>query len=106
MNQLARNGRTVSSGVIEIFHNRALYKAEHSISNLSFSSNCCYPTSGSISSTFTGLAAKVSACNMGSVAGDSCRAAVDVVCREQGGVGGYGVHDYVGNNVAIGCIRN
>lgn len=54
MNQLGRNGRTVSSGVIEIFHNRALYKAERSISNLSFSSNCCYPTSGSISSTFTG----------------------------------------------------
>ena len=60
----------------------------------------------SISSTFTSLASKVSACNMGSVAGDSCRAAVDVICREQGGVGGYGVHDYVGNNVAMGCIRN
>lgn len=67
MNQLARNGRTVSSGVIEVFHNRALYKAEHTISNLSYSSNCCYPTSGSISSTFSG-----SLTGTGSITFNSC----------------------------------
>lgn len=54
MNQLARSGRVISSGTMVIHHNRAEFTAEHTISSLSYSSGCCYPTSGSVSSTFSG----------------------------------------------------
>ena len=54
LNKLARNGRIISSGVLEVYHNRAQFKAEHSMSNLSFSSSCCYPVSGTISTNFSG----------------------------------------------------
>ncbi|AZZ37028.1 hypothetical protein CIK05_09560 [Bdellovibrio sp. qaytius] len=59
----------------------------------------------SISSTFTALTEKVSACSQAVPGSDSCRAAADLMCKAQGGVAGYGLVDYAGNNVAIGCIK-
>lgn len=54
MNQLARNGRRISSGTLDIYHNRAQFKASHTFNNVEWSANCCYPTSGSISVTLSG----------------------------------------------------
>jgi hypothetical protein len=54
MNKLSRNGRHISSGVIEIRHNRAQFTVEHSLQGLTYNSSCCYPTGGSIISHFTG----------------------------------------------------
>lgn len=67
LNKLARNGRIISSGVLDVYHNRAQFKAEHTISNLTYSSSCCYPVSGSISTTFTG-----SLSGVGSVTFNGC----------------------------------
>lgn len=51
----ATNNRTVSSGTLNIYHNMARYTASHSFSNVVWGdSTCCYPTSGTITSTFTG----------------------------------------------------
>lgn len=54
MNQLARNGRVISSGVLAVHHNRARFTAEHDFQNVSYTGSCCYPTTGSISSTLSG----------------------------------------------------
>ncbi len=67
LNKLARNGRIISSGVLDVYHNRAQFTAEHTISNLTFSSACCYPVSGSISTTFSGTLS-----GSGSVTFNSC----------------------------------
>lgn len=67
MNQLARNGRVISGGTMVVHHNRARFTAEHTMQNLSFTSGCCYPTSGTITSTFSGSIA-----GSGSVTFNSC----------------------------------
>jgi hypothetical protein len=54
MNQLARNGRQISNGTVRIYHNFAEFTAEHTFTNLTYSSGCCYPTGGTLSSTLTG----------------------------------------------------
>jgi hypothetical protein len=54
INQLSRNGRNISSGVLSVHHNRARFTAEHTFQSVSYSSSCCYPTSGSISTDLTG----------------------------------------------------
>lgn len=54
MNQLSRNGRNISSGVLSVHHNRARFTAEHNFQSVSYSNNCCYPISGSISTALTG----------------------------------------------------
>ncbi len=54
LNQIARNGRVVQSGAIEVLHNLAQFTANHTITNLTYSSACCYPVSGSISTTLSG----------------------------------------------------
>jgi hypothetical protein len=53
-NKLARNGRLIQSGTIEVFHNRLQATATKQISNLQYESTCCYPVSGSITSTWSG----------------------------------------------------
>lgn len=67
LNKLARNGRIISGGILEVYHNRAQFKAEHSVSNLTYSAACCYPVSGSISTIFSG-----SLTGSGSVVFNSC----------------------------------
>lgn len=48
-------GNRVVSGTSTLFHNLAQYKAAHTFNNVTWgSSSCCYPTSGSISSTLSG----------------------------------------------------
>jgi hypothetical protein len=54
LNKLARNGRVISEGSLVIQHNRVHVTAEHSVNDLAFSSDCCYPVSGGITSTFSG----------------------------------------------------
>ncbi len=54
LNQLARNGRVLSSGTLAIYHNKARFKATHTFNNLQWSSSCCYPTGGSINVTLSG----------------------------------------------------
>ena len=44
----AAGNRVVSSGEIKIDHNKAKYSLDATISNLSYSANCCYPTSGTL----------------------------------------------------------
>lgn len=47
--------RTISSGTLSIYHNKAKYTASHSFSNVVWgSSSCCYPTAGAIASSFSG----------------------------------------------------
>jgi len=53
-NQLMRNGRTISSGTVQVYHNLAKFTAAHSLENLTWSSNCCYPVSGKVFSTLSG----------------------------------------------------
>lgn len=54
LSQLARNGRNISNGTLEIYHNRAQFKAVHTFNNLQWNSSCCYPIGGSISVTLSG----------------------------------------------------
>lgn len=55
VNQLARSGRQIQSGALEITHNLAGVIVNKSFNNLDWSdSSCCYPTGGSIAGTFTG----------------------------------------------------
>jgi hypothetical protein len=50
----AAGTRTVS-GTMTMFHNLASYKATHAFNNVTWgSSSCCYPTSGSVSTSLTG----------------------------------------------------
>lgn len=53
-NKLARAGRVIQSGIIEVFHNRARITVNHNFSNLQYQSTCCYPVSGSINTTWSG----------------------------------------------------
>ncbi len=47
--------RTIASGVVEVYHNLAKYTVSNSFSSVVWADNtCCYPTSGTIASTFTG----------------------------------------------------
>lgn len=49
------NDRTITSGSLSIYHNRAQYTATHSFSSVVWGDlTCCYPTSGVINSTFSG----------------------------------------------------
>ena len=54
----ASSNRTVNGGVIEVFHNRAGYTATSTFSGSDpvrwSKSACCYPTAGTITTTFTG----------------------------------------------------
>ena len=55
MNHLARNGRVVTDGSLQIIHNLAKYTATHTYKNVVWSNNdCCYPTSGEIDIAFDG----------------------------------------------------
>lgn len=54
---LDRSGRTVSSGAIEINHNRAQFTTVYSVAAgqpLIWNSNCCHPVSGQLNATYTG----------------------------------------------------
>lgn len=53
-NTLSRNGRVIDGGTFKVDHNRAKFSAAYSPSNLTWQSSCCYPTSGSISVSYTG----------------------------------------------------
>lgn len=47
--------RTIESGTLEVAHNRAEYVASFTFDNLQFNkSECCYPTSGTSSVTYSG----------------------------------------------------
>lgn len=54
---LARSGRTVSSGVLEVHHNSAGFTAVFSVVNgqpLVWNSSCAHPISGQLSATYSG----------------------------------------------------
>lgn len=49
--------RVITSGTLSVYHNLAKYTASNSFSNVAWGSGgCCYPTSGSITTTLTGSA--------------------------------------------------
>lgn len=52
---LARSGRTVSSGALEVNHNRAQFTATYQVTQpLVWNSSCCHPVSGALSATYAG----------------------------------------------------
>ncbi len=54
---LDRSGRTVSSGAIEVNHNRAQFTAVYAVAAgqpLVWNSSCCHPVSGQLNATYTG----------------------------------------------------
>jgi hypothetical protein len=51
---LARQGRLVNSGQIEVNHNLAKFTALFEPQNLQWQSGCCYPVSGTLSVTYSG----------------------------------------------------
>lgn len=51
---LARATRRMTGGQLEVNHNIAGFTALFTASNLGWSSNCCHPTSGSLSVTYSG----------------------------------------------------
>jgi hypothetical protein len=54
MNKLIRSGRIVSSGTLNIYHNKAGFTAAHTFNNLEWNSTCCYPVSGSLDVSLSG----------------------------------------------------
>ena len=51
----AGTDRQINSGTVEVFHQLLKYKASNSFSNVRWgSATCCYPTSGTITTTFSG----------------------------------------------------
>jgi hypothetical protein len=51
----AGGDRVISSGTVTLYHNLAKYTATNSFNSVTWgSSTCCYPTSGSVTTTFTG----------------------------------------------------
>lgn len=58
--------RAVSSGTINVYHNLLKYTASNSFSGVTWgNSTCCYPTSGTISATFTGSQTGTASLNFG-----------------------------------------
>lgn len=57
-----------------------------------------------IGTTFAALSGYGSACSSAVPAGDSCRAAADLMCRAQGYAAGYGIVDHSGAQAALGCV--
>lgn len=51
---LARAGRQVNNGILEVNHNLSKFTARYTASNLVWSAQCCHPTSGTMSVTYTG----------------------------------------------------
>lgn len=51
---LARAGRIVDGGQLDVYHNLAGFKASFVPSQLQYSNTCCHPVSGSLSITYTG----------------------------------------------------
>ncbi len=66
MNQLKRKDRLVDGGALEISHNLAKYKVTLEPNNLSYSEGCCYPTSGTIDVTFSGIISGIGTVNFNS----------------------------------------
>lgn len=54
VNKLARSGRVILSGVTDVYHNKWKFRAENTFSNVTYQASCCYPVSGSISTTLSG----------------------------------------------------
>ena len=54
LNQLARAGRIISSGTVIVDHNLAKFTANMAFSDVTYTAGCCYPTSGTIATTYTG----------------------------------------------------
>lgn len=53
-NKVIRNARIVSSGTLNVYHNRAGFTAAHTFNNVEWSATCCYPVSGSMNVTLSG----------------------------------------------------
>lgn len=54
MNKLIRNGRIVSSGTLNVHHNKKGFTASHTFNNLEWNAACCYPVSGSLNVALSG----------------------------------------------------
>lgn len=60
LNQLARNGRSISSGTVIVDHNESKFTATLVFNNVTYTTstsstgNCCYPVSGTLSVTLSG----------------------------------------------------
>lgn len=47
--------RTITSGIVDVYHNILKYKASYKVSSsLGFAKDCCYPVSGQMTATLTG----------------------------------------------------
>lgn len=68
----AGNNRVIASGVIKLFHNLAKYTASSSFSNVTWgSSTCCFPTSGTITTTYSGAVTGTSTMQFTSTCGSA-----------------------------------
>jgi hypothetical protein len=54
INQVARNGRTMTGGQIEVNHNLAQFTSVFTPNNLAWNNSCCHPVSGSLDVTYSG----------------------------------------------------
>lgn len=70
IDQVARSGRTMNGGALEVNHNLAGFTAVFVPSNLEWSSSsCCHPTSGSMSVTYSGSRSGSATVTFGSTCG-------------------------------------
>lgn len=54
LNQVARSGRILTGGALQVNHNLAEFTATFVPSNVVWTSSCCHPTGGSISVSYSG----------------------------------------------------
>ena len=54
LNQLARNGRKISSGTIIVDHNESDFTAAITFNDVTYTTTCCYPVGGTITVTLSG----------------------------------------------------
>ena len=54
LNQFRRNGRKISKGTVIVDHNIAKFTASMAFSDVTYTNDCCYPISGTITTTLTG----------------------------------------------------
>ena len=63
---LSRALRQVNNGQLQVFHNLAKFTATYTVKDLSYSSSCCHPISGSLEVEYTGSIEGRAVVNFGS----------------------------------------
>jgi hypothetical protein len=68
---LARNGRKLTGGQIDIYHNKSKFTSSFTPVDLEWTSSCCHPTSGYWNITFTGSRTGTATLNYSSTCGEA-----------------------------------